>query len=139
MPFLALVTVNKLTAPDYFFILLYFAVSIFIGWWFKRKNQTSGADYFLGGYRMPPWAAAVSWYGTAVSSISFMALPAHAYAGNWLLMIAGPIGSLAGLIVVYVFIGMLRRLDTPTIYSYLDRRFSREVRLIVADNRCLRG
>jgi hypothetical protein len=54
-------------------------------------------------------------------------------------MIAGPIGSLAGLIVVYVFIGMLRRLDTPTIYSYLDRRFSREVRLIVADNRCLRG
>lgn len=132
MPSLALVAVNKLTWPDYFFILLYFAVSIFIGWWFKRKNQTSGADYFLGGYRIPPWAAAVSWYGTAVSSISFMALPAHAYAGNWLLMISGPIGSLAGLIVAYVFIGMLRRLDTPTIYSYLDRRFSREVRLIVA-------
>ena len=132
MPSLALVVVNALTWPDYCFILLYFAVSLFIGWWFKRKKQTSGADYFLGGYRIPPWAAAVSWYGTAVSSISFMALPAAAYSGNWLLMIVGPIGSLAGLIVAYGFVGMLRRLETPTIYSYLDRRFSREVRLIVA-------
>jgi len=132
MPPLALITVNKLTWPDYFFILLYFVVSLFIGWWFKRKKQTSGVDYFLGGYRIPPWAAAVSWYGTAVSSISFMALPAHAYAGNWLLMMVGPVVSLAGFIVAFGFVGMLRRLDTPTIYSYLDRRFSREVRLIVA-------
>ena len=132
MPAAQSTLVNVLAWPDYFFIALYFGVNIAIGWWVQRKKRNSGADYFLGGGRVPPWAGAVSWYGTAVSSVSMMALPAYAYANDWLPMIAGPLGSGAGFIVAYWFIGMIRRLDTPTIYSYLDRRFNRAVRLIVA-------
>ncbi|MBC7365755.1 MAG: sodium/solute symporter [Undibacterium sp.] len=128
----SLAIVNTLRWPDYLFIALYFAVNLGIGWWVKRRKRVSGADYFLGGGRVPPWAAAVSWYGTAVSSVSMMALPAYAYANNWLPMIAGPLGSGAGFVVAYYFIGIIRRLNTPTIYSYLERRFSREVRLVVA-------
>ena len=123
---------NVLEWPDYFFIALYFAVNIAIGWWVQRKKRNSGADYFLGGGRVPPWAGAVSYYGTAVSSVSMMALPAYAYANNWLPMISGPIGSVGGFVVAYGFMGMIRRLNTPTIYSYLDRRFNRTVRLVVA-------
>lgn len=125
-------TVNILGWPDYASIALYFGLSLFIGWWAQRKRKATGADYFLGGGRVPPWAAAVSWYATAVSSVSFMALPAYAYAHNWLPMMVGPIFSLTGFILSFGFIGVLRRLNTPTIYSYLERRFGREVRLIVA-------
>ena len=107
-------------------------MNIAIGWWVQRKKRNSGADYFLGGGRVPPWAGAVSYYGTAVSSVSMMALPAYAYANNWLPMISGPIGSVGGFVVAYGFMGMIRRLNTPTIYSYLDRRFNRTVRLVVA-------
>jgi len=34
---------------------------------------------FLGGGRVAPWAMAVSFFATSVSSISFMALPAMSY------------------------------------------------------------
>ena len=124
--------VNVLTWLDYSFIILYFALNIAIGWWVQRHKLKTGADYFLGGGRVPPWAAAVSWYGTAVSSVSMMALPAYAYANDWLPMIVGPIGAGAGFILAFTVTGMIRRLNTPTIYSYLDRRFTREVRVIVA-------
>ena len=126
------IPVNTLQWSDYFFIALYFAVNIGIGWWVRRQKRNSGADYFLGGGRVPPWASAVSWYGTAVSSVSMMALPAYAYSKDWLPMIAGPIGSLAGFLVAYTLIGIIRRLNAPTIYAYLDRRFNRTVRLIIA-------
>lgn len=125
-------TTNILAWPDYVCIAAYFGLSLFIGWRAQHRKKATGADYFLGGGRVPPWAAAVSWYATAVSSVSFMALPAYAYANNWLPMIVGPIFSLTGFIIAYSFVGMIRRLNTPTIYSYLDQRFSREVRLIVA-------
>jgi SSS family solute:Na+ symporter len=123
---------NSLTWADYLFIALYFSLSLGIGWWVQRRKQASGADFFLGGGRLPPWAVAVSWYATAVSSVSFMALPAYAYSKNWLPMIVGPIGSCVGILVAYCFVGILRRLNSPTIFSFVDRRFGREMRLITA-------
>ena len=124
--------INTLEWPDYLFIVLYFTLTLGIGWFVKRRKPASGADFFLGGRRLPPWAVAVSWYATAVSSVSFMALPAYAYAYDWRAMIVGPIGSGVGIIVAYCFIGIIRRLNTPTIFSYLDRRFSGGVRLVTA-------
>jgi len=132
MPTLPLAVVNSLSWPDYLAISLYFAVNLGIGWWVQRKKRATGSDYFLGGGRIPPWAGAISWYGTAVSSISFMALPAYAYSKDWLPMLVGPLGSACGIIVAYGFIGIIRRLDAPTIFAYLERRFSREVRMVVA-------
>ena len=128
----SITTNNVLAWPDYACIALYFGLTLYIGWRSQRRKQATGADYFLGGGRVPPWAAAVSWYATAVSSVSFIALPAYAYANNWLPMMVGPLFSLTGFIIAYGFVGMIRRLRTPTIYSYLEQRFSREVRLIVA-------
>ena len=129
---LALVTGNGLGLFDYLVIVLYLGVNVGIGWWVQRQKRNTNADYFLGGGRVPPWASAISWYGTAVSSVSFMALPAYAYSKDWLPMIVGPVGSAVGFIVAYGFLGIIRRLKTPTIFAYLEARFNREVRLIVA-------
>lgn len=123
---------QSLTWPDYLCIAVYFAINLGIGWWVQRKKRNSGADYFLGGGRVPPWAGAISWYGTAVSSVSFMALPAYAYSKDWLPMLVGPLGSVCGIIVAYGFIGIVRRLKAPTIFAYLEQRFGWEVRMVVA-------
>lgn len=132
LPLPPVAVVNVLGVADYLVIALYLGFSVAIGWWVQRRKQTSGNDYFLGGGRVPMWAGAVSWYATAVSSVSFMALPAAAYGGNWLPMMVGPAGSVGGFIVAFAFVGILRRLNAPTIFIYLERRFSVRVRLIVA-------
>ena len=123
---------NSLGWLDYLVIALYLGVNVGIGWWVQRQKRNTGADYFLGGGRVPPWASAISWYGTAVSSVSFMALPAYAYSKDWLPMVVGPAGSGVGIIVAYGFLGIIRRLKAPTIFAYLEARFDRNVRLIVA-------
>lgn len=126
------VPLNVLTWPDYLLIAIYIALNLGVGWWVQARSKGTGAEYFLGGGRVPTWASAISWYGTSVSSVSFMALPAYAYAKNWLPMLVGPMASLAGFVVGLGFVGIIRRLKTPTVYAYLESRFSREVRLIVA-------
>ena len=97
---------NSLGWLDYLVIALYLGVNVGIGWWVQRQKRNTGADYFLGGGRVPPWASAISWYGTAVSSVSFMALPAYAYSKDWLPMVVGPAGSGVGIIVAYGFLGI---------------------------------
>jgi len=132
LPPIALVTVNTLGWLDYLVIALYLAANVGIGRWVQHQKRNSNSDYFLGGGRIPPWAGALSWYGTAVSSVSFMALPAYAYSKDWLPMIAGPVGSVVGFIVAFGFLGIIRRLRAPTIFAYLETRFNRNVRIIVA-------
>jgi len=126
------VPLNVLTWPDYLLITVYIALNLGVGWWVQRRSKGTGAEYFLGSGRVPTWASAVSFYGTAVSSVSFMALPAYAYAKNWLPMLVGPMAGLAGFVVGFGFVGIIRGLRTPTVYAYLESRFSREVRLLVA-------
>jgi len=125
-------SVNVLSWPDYLLIAFYIALNLGVGWWVQRRSKGTGAEYFLGGGRVPTWAAAISWYGTSVSSVSYMALPAYAYAKNWLPMLVGPMAGLAGFVVGLGFVGIIRRLKTPTVYAYLESRFNRKVRLIVA-------
>lgn len=116
---------------DYVVIALFFGVNLFVGWWCSKKSSAGIGNYFLGS-GLPWWAVAVSYYATATSSISFMALPANTYSGSWLEV--GPIlaGALSGVAVALLFVPMLRRLDVTTIYEYIERRFGRGVRLLGA-------
>ncbi len=110
-------------------IILYFIVLLWIGIYFS-KRQRSSKDYFKGGERVPWWAVGLSIFGTALSAITFMALPAKAYATDWsyMLMNAGII--LVAPIVIYLFIPFYRRLDVSTAYEYLEKRFNLSTRLI---------
>ena len=45
---------------DYAIILLYFAVLIGIGIYFRKKAAASMEDYFLAGRKMPWWALGLS-------------------------------------------------------------------------------
>lgn len=117
---------------DYVVLALYFALNLGIGWWCARRKRASSGDFFLGGGRVAWWAMAISFFATSTSSISFMALPAKTYQSDWLVFGSAPAQALAGLLVGFVFVGLLRRLNLTTIYGYLEQRFSLKVRLLGA-------
>jgi len=119
---------HSLTGSDYVCLALYFAVNLGIGWWCRQRSRRSATSYFLGSGRVAWWAAAVSFFATSVSSISFMALPAKSFQGDWLAIGSAPAQSCAGILTGFVFVGILRRLNMTTVFDYLERRFDRRVR-----------
>jgi SSS family transporter len=65
-----------------------------------------------------------------LSSITFVALPAKAYATDWLYYPAQLTIIPVALVVVYLAIPFFRQIDATSAYEYLEKRFSRLVRLI---------
>lgn len=122
---------RTLVLADYLALALFFSLNLGIGWWCAKKRR-SGGDFFLGNNKIVWWAAGISFFATGASSISFMALPAKTFQTDWLVFGSGPSQSLAGVVVGLVFVGLLRRLRLITIFDYLERRFSRSVRLLGA-------
>src|SRR5687768_8793553 len=109
-------------------MVAYFAGMAWIAWLVRQRNQTTEA-YFLGGRSMPGWAVGFSIAGTAVSSITFMALPADAFKTAWLRMLPNfvlPLGVLAG---SWFFLRVYRDGCTTTAFEYLERRFGPSTRL----------
>jgi hypothetical protein len=121
---------RTLSWPDYALLAAYFALNLGIGWWCARRRQASSGDFFLGGGRVAAWAVAVSFFATSTSSISFMALPAKTFQTDWMSFGSAPAQALAGVLVGFVFVGLLRRLNLTTVFGYLERRFTPGVRLL---------
>ncbi len=128
---LATVEPRLLNSLDYVVIAIYFALNLGIGWWCARKHQ-SADDYLRGGGKTSWWAAGISFFATGASSISFMAIPAKTYATDWLSFGSVPAQGGATLIVAFVFVALLRRLNITTVFEYLEMRFNRAVRLLCA-------
>ncbi|MFL2599850.1 MAG: sodium:solute symporter [Flavobacteriaceae bacterium] len=114
---------------DYLIILIYFLILSFIGFYFS-KRQKSIDDYFKGGGRIPSWAAGISIFGTALSPITFLAIPAKTYSTDWLYFIFNITIFLVAPIIIYLFIPFYRNLNITTAYEYLEKRFNVQIRLI---------
>ena len=112
-----------------FVTIIYFGVLIFMGWFFSRRQKTSN-DYFRSGGRVPWWVAGMSIFGTALSSITFMAIPAKAYATDWsyIWLNAGII--LVAPLIIWLFIPFYRKLNITTAYEYIEKRFNLLIRMI---------
>lgn len=110
-------------------IVGYFAILAGIGIYFSRRQKNTN-DYFKGGGRIPWWAAGLSLFGTALSAITFMAIPAKAYATNWSYMLFNCGILLVAPVIVFVFIPFFRKLNITTAYEYLEIRFNGLIRVI---------
>jgi len=113
---------------DWAVILVYFLGMSWIAWAVRRRARTT-EGYFVGGRAMPGWAVGFSIAGTAISSITFMALPADAYKTAWLRMLPNfvlPLGVLAGSLF---FLGIYRDGRTTTAFEFLEQRFGASTRL----------
>lgn len=109
-----------------------------VGWWFSRK-QRNIRDYFLSGKDTPWWALMGSIVATETSTVTFISVPAFAFAANaagvggnfTFLQIV--IGYLIGrLIIVALFIPLYFKGELFTVYQVLDQRFGGRVKRTAA-------
>jgi len=110
------------------FLGVYLLTLVWMGFYFSKREKTT-ADFFIGGHRIPWWAAGLSIFGTQLSSISFMAIPAKVYATDWTYYIGFICIVLIQPIVVWCYLPFFRRLNVTSAYEYLERRFNTAVRL----------
>ncbi len=117
--------------PDYVVLAIYLLLMVGIGVYFAKKS-TNTEDFFLAGRKIPWWAAGISIFGTQLSAITFMAIPATAYGSDWRRFVGQLMVMPVFLIVIYSFLPLFRRLHITTAYEYLEQRFSLSIRLFAS-------
>jgi len=70
-----------LDSADWLIIFVYLAGIIAFGMWFGR-GQKNTRDYFLGSRNIPWWGVGLSIVATETSALTFIGVPALAFAGN---------------------------------------------------------
>lgn len=108
---------------NYIVLVLYLLISVGIGIYFMRK-QKSTEDYFVGGGRIPWWAAGLSVFGTLLSAITFMAIPAKAFITDWSFFFLNITAILITPVIAFIFIPFFNKLKIRTAYEYLENRFN---------------
>ncbi len=122
---------NALRPLDLAVILAYFAVTIGIGLWAARRQQSVG-DYFLGAHSLPAWGVMLSIVATETSALTVISVPGIAARGN-LTFLQLPLGYCLGRIAVAAWLlpGYFRG-EQETAYVRLERRFGPPVRRLVS-------
>jgi len=111
-------------------ILLGYLISLVtVGIYFSRREKGTD-DFFRAGRRIPWWAAGLSIFGTQLSAITFMAIPAKTYATDWRYFMLNMCIPLTAPIIILLFLPFYRNLDVTTAYEYLERRFNLAARLM---------
>ena len=115
----------------YLIIIIYLFVLFYLGVFFSKKQKTIN-DYFNGGQRIPSWAAGLSIFGTVLSPITFLAIPAKTYATDWSYFLFNISILIITPIIVFFFVPKYRKLNISTAYEFLEKRFDLSIRLIGA-------
>lgn len=122
---------RSLAPIDYIMVIGYFVILASIGFYFAK--QESSAEFSLGNRKVKWWAAGISMFATGASAISFMAIPALAFATNlvWTIPVVAMLVP-AYFITAYLIFPLLRRMEITSTYEYLERRFNNPLRLIAS-------
>jgi SSS family solute:Na+ symporter len=99
-------------------VLLLFVISYVFG-----REERDTEDFFLGGRRVPPVVACLSFVATEISALTIVGMPHTAFSENWR-WIQFLIGlALARLIVAFLFIPAFYQHQCTSIYEFLGHRF----------------
>ncbi len=113
---------------NYITLIVYLLLMILMGWYFSRRNKTTN-DYFLGGGRIPWWAAGLSIYATMLSAITYLSQPALAYSFDWQAYLGYFTILMIVPIVIAFYLPFFRKLKVTTAYEYLEKRFNITIRM----------
>lgn len=120
-----------LSAVDYLVIGAYLLAITAFGSWFARFQKTT-RDYFLTDRSVPWWAICFTVVATETSTLTFIGIPAAAYAGN-MTFLQLAVGYIIGRVLVSVlFIPAYFRGELFTSYELLQRRFGTRVKTLSA-------
>ena len=112
-------------------IVIYLGAVMGIGFFFSRRNKNTD-DFFRGGQRVPAWVAGLSIFATMLSSITFIALPARAFAADWTYIVINAGILVCAPLVVFGIIPYFRRNNATSAYEYLEQRFNLPIRLFAS-------
>ncbi|MDT8300984.1 MAG: sodium/solute symporter [Sedimentisphaerales bacterium] len=93
-----------------------------ISYIFGREERDTN-DFFLGGRRVPPVVACLSFLATEISALTIVGIPHTAYTENWrwLQFLVGL--ALARVAVAFLFIPAFYKYNCTSIYEFLGHRF----------------
>jgi len=113
---------SALPTVDLIILVLYIVgVAAFGAYFYRRSNSIEG--FALGGRNLPGWALGLSFLGTYLSSISFLANAGKTYEGNWNPFVFSLTLPFAAIVASLVFIPFYRRGHFRTAYEHLETRF----------------
>ena len=112
-------------------IILYLGAVMGIAFYFARRTKATD-DFFRGGQRVPGWVAGLSIFATMLSSITFIAIPARAFATDWSFIILNVGILVCAPLVVYGIIPHFRKINATSAYEYLEQRFNLAIRLFAS-------
>ncbi|MHB1022929.1 MAG: sodium:solute symporter family protein [Acidobacteriaceae bacterium] len=109
-------------------IAAYMMVLVSIGLRSSRHQKTTDS-YFLAERSIPGWAAGMSLLATIITSVTFIAYPGAAYAGNWHLLVPGIMFVAVIAAIGFVVVPFFRHVVAMSVYEYFGRRFGKWVRM----------
>ncbi|MGH0036806.1 MAG: sodium:solute symporter [Myxococcota bacterium] len=118
----------KLHWLDVVMLAVYFAAMVATGVYFARRNRDT-EEYFVGGRSLAGWVIGLSMVGTAISSITFLSMPADSFKTQWLRFLPYVMVPVAALVATTFFIPFFRQGRLTSAYEYLESRFGPSVRV----------
>ncbi len=125
------VTTRPFGAINSTVLIAYLLAMLGVGVYFTRKSRNTD-DYFRGGKKMLWWASGCSIFATMLSSITYMAIPAKAYAQDLVYLVGNLMIPVVAPIAIYLALPFFHRIDATSAYEYLEKRFNRPVRLFAS-------
>jgi solute:Na+ symporter, SSS family len=112
--------------------LLYFFLLCFIGWYVGRNKKKVASDYFLAGKALPWYVVGSSYIAANISTEHFLGMIGAAVLYG--IVVATPEWSsiIAFTFLIWLFITFLLNSQVYTIPEFLERRFSKKIRVIFA-------
>lgn len=118
-------------AADLIVVLVYFAGVIAVGLYFARRNSST-ERYFLGGRNLPGWAIGISFIGSTISSVTFIAYPADSFKTAWARLLPTFAYPLVVVLSAILFIPLFRSGVVRSAYHYLSLRFGPSIAIYAA-------
>ena len=100
---------------DWLVLVGYFLSTMGVGFYFYLRGH-SVEGFTAANRSLPGWAIGLSMFGSYVSSISFLANPGSAYAGNWNAFVFSLATPIAAAIAVYWFVPFYRQSGNESAY-----------------------
>lgn len=121
-------TGSSLTWPDYTVLLLLLVLLVLVGFYGGREEESTN-DFFLGGRKIPWWAACLSFVATEISAVTLISVPAIAYMENWEYAQFFIGSALARVAIAFLFIPAFYQYNCTSIYEFLRYRFGPETQI----------
>ena len=123
---------QNISTLDWSLCIGYMAVIVGLGFYFSRHQETND-EFFFGGRKMHWLPVGLSLFAATISSNSFVGLPAEGAFGNYHQLLAILFIPFVVVPITCIwFIPFYKGLGFVSLYEYLERRFTRPIRLVAS-------